>query len=90
MKKYSADKIRNVALFGHGGTGKTSIAEAMLFNTGVIDRMGKVEDGNTALDFDADEVKGACPFISPWRPVSGRGARSTVSILPDLWISSPR
>lgn len=57
MKRYSAEKIRNIALFGHGGTGKTSIAEAMLYNTGVLDRMGKVEDGNTALDFDADEVK---------------------------------
>jgi elongation factor G len=57
VKKYSADRIRNIALFGHGGTGKTSIAEAMLFNTGVLDRMGKVEDGNTALDFDPDEAK---------------------------------
>ncbi|MDQ7822986.1 MAG: elongation factor G [Candidatus Eremiobacteraeota bacterium] len=57
MKKYSAEKIRNVAFFGHGSTGKTSTGEAMLFNTGVLDRMGKVEDGNTALDFDPDEVK---------------------------------
>lgn len=57
MKKYTVDRIRNVALYGHGGTGKTSIAEAMLFNTGVLDRMGKVEDGNTAIDFDPDEIK---------------------------------
>lgn len=57
MKKYEASKIRNIAIFGHGGTGKTSIAEAMLFNTGVLDRMGKVDDGNTTMDYDPDEVK---------------------------------
>lgn len=57
MKRYSADKIRNVGLYGHGGTGKTSICEAMLFNIGAIDRIGKVEDGNTAMDYDPDEIK---------------------------------
>jgi len=57
VKKYSADKIRNIALFGHGGTGKTSVAEAMLFSIGAVDRLGRVDDGNTALDFDADEIK---------------------------------
>jgi len=57
VKKYEASKIRNIAIFGHGGTGKTSIAEAMLFNTGVLDRMGRVDDGNTAMDYDPDEVK---------------------------------
>lgn len=57
MKKYNTDKIRNVAFLGHGGTGKTSMAEAMLFNTGVLDRIGRVEDGNTAMDFDDDEKK---------------------------------
>ena len=55
MKKYTTDKIRNIAFYGHGGSGKTSMAEAMLFNTGVLDRMGKVEDGNTAMDFDDEE-----------------------------------
>lgn len=57
MKKYSSDKIRNVAFYGHGGTGKTSMAEAMLYKTGAIDRIGRVEDGNTTLDFDDDEKK---------------------------------
>ena len=57
MKKYTTDKIRNIAFYGHGGSGKTSMAEAMLFNTGVLDRMGKVEDGNTAMDFDDEEKK---------------------------------
>ncbi len=52
----SAD-LRNVILLGHGGTGKTSIAEAMLFNAKAIDRLGKIMDGNTTLDYDPEEIK---------------------------------
>ncbi|MHB8780920.1 MAG: elongation factor G, partial [Candidatus Geothermincolia bacterium] len=57
MDKYPMDRIRNVALFGHGHSGKTSLAEAMLFNAGVINRMGTVSEGNTQSDYDADEHK---------------------------------
>jgi elongation factor G len=54
---YSTDKLRNVVLLGHGSSGKTSLAEAMLFNTGAINRMGKVEEGTTASDFDEEEIR---------------------------------
>ncbi len=57
MKVYPTNGIRNIALVGHGGTGKTSLAEAMIYNTGVIKRMGKVDDGNTVADFLPEEVK---------------------------------
>lgn len=57
MAGFSTDKIRNVCLAGHGGAGKTTVAEGMLFKTGVLDRLGKVVDGNTTLDFDAEEIK---------------------------------
>lgn len=57
MKDYKTENLRNVELIGHGGCGKTTIAEAMLFNTGVLDRFGKVEDGTTTTDFDPEEIK---------------------------------
>jgi elongation factor G len=57
MKPSTPDRIRNVALISHGGAGKTSLAEAMLFDAGAINRLGTVEAGTTALDWDPDEHK---------------------------------
>ena len=56
MKDYATEKLRNVVLLGHGSAGKTSLAEAMLFASGAINRMGEVEKGTTVADFDEEEM----------------------------------
>lgn len=71
MAKIETGNIRNVALLGHGGSGKTSAAEAMLYLAGSIDRLGKTTDGNTVCDYDAEEVK--------------RGFSLSTSIAPVMW-----
>lgn len=55
MKEYTTDKLRNIVLVGHQSCGKTSLTEAMLFNTGAINRMGRIEDGTTVSDWDDEE-----------------------------------
>ena len=52
-----ADKIRNIALVAHSGAGKTSLAEAMLFDSGLTNRLGRIEDGNTVMDYEPEELK---------------------------------
>ena len=64
--------LRNIALVAHGGAGKTSLAEAMLFDSGVINRLGRIEEGNTALDFEPEEIKRASSISTglhqlPWK-----------------------
>ena len=57
MKNYGMDSIRNIVIMGHGKAGKTSLTEAMLYNSGAIDRLGTVADGSTVSDYEAEEIK---------------------------------
>jgi elongation factor G len=75
VKQYSADRIRNVGLFSHGGAGKTSLTEALLFDTKAITRLGRVEDGNTVTDFDPDEIKRHISVNAAVAPVEWRDTK---------------
>ncbi|MDR3121919.1 MAG: GTP-binding protein, partial [Clostridiales bacterium] len=57
MKEYTTKRLRNVCFLSHGGAGKSTLAEAMMFNTGVLDRFGKIADGTTTTDYDPEEIK---------------------------------
>ena len=57
MKVYTTDRIRNVVVLGHGGSGKTSLVEALAYMGGITSRLGSVAEGNTISDFDKEEIK---------------------------------
>ncbi len=73
MKEYASDRIRNVALVSHQGAGKTSLVEAMLYDSGALTRLGKVEEGNTVSDWDPDEVRHAVSINTSLAPVEWDG-----------------
>ena len=75
---YETKNIRNICLLGHGNSGKTSLAEGMLFATGAIDRMGKVSDGNTVCDYDAEEIKRQITISTAVAPVNFGGCKINV------------
>ena len=75
---YETKNIRNICLLGHGNSGKTSLAESMLFTTGAIDRQGKVSDGNTVCDYDAEEIKRQITISASVAPVEFGGCKINV------------
>jgi elongation factor G len=75
MKEFGTDAIRNVAFISHGGAGKTTFVEAALFATGATTRMGKIEDGTTASDFDDEEVRRRISLYSSVIPVEYRDCK---------------
>jgi len=70
MAKFNTKSIRNIALLGHGSSGKTSVCEAMLYRTHAIDRLGKTADGNTVSDYDAEEIKRGYSISSSIVPIT--------------------
>ena len=69
MKNYRVEELRNVSLIAHSGAGKTSLTEAILYNAGVINRLGRVEEGNTVADYDPEEVRRKISVntsVTPW------------------------
>ncbi len=75
MNVYTTDKIRNVVLLGHGGCGKTSLAEAMAYLGGITSRMGKVSDGNTLSDFGKEEQKRQISISTSVIPIEWDGVK---------------
>ena len=78
MKVYRTDEIRNVVLLGHGGSGKTSLVEAMAYVSGAINRMGKVADNNTISDFDKEEQKRQFSISTTLVPIEWEKAKINI------------
>lgn len=80
MNVYATNRIRNVVLLGHGGAGKTTVAEALAFVTGVTKRMGKVTDGNTISDYDKEEIKRQFSISTSMIPLEYTGDEGPIKI----------
>ena len=80
MNVYGTEQIRNVVLLGHGGAGKTTVAEAMALITGVTKRMGKVADGNTISDYDKEEIKRQFSISTTLIPLEYQGENGPVKV----------
>ena len=78
MKVYKSDKLRNIALLGHGGSGKTSLAEAMLFTSGAVNRLGRVDDGTSVSDWDDEERRRNMSINTSMLPCEYQGYKLNV------------
>lgn len=85
MKAYNAKDIRNIAIAGHGGRGKTTLAEAMLYTAKATDRLGRVADGTTVLDFDAEEKKRKATVSTAVAAIEWNGAKINIIDTPGLF-----
>ena len=85
MKTYAKENIRNVTIAGHGARGKTTLAEAMLYIAGASDRLGRVADGNTVLDFDAEEKKRKVSISSAMACIEWRDRKVNIIDTPGLF-----
>lgn len=85
MKQYSAKNIRNVALVGHAGTGKTSLAEAAWYLTGQAERLGRVADGTTVCDFDPEEVRRKASLSTALLPLEWKDTKINFLDTPGLF-----
>lgn len=75
MATYPVNELRNVCVMGHGGDGKTSLVESLLFTAGMIEREGKVPEGNTVCDFDAEEIKRQFSISTAVAPIEWEGCK---------------
>lgn len=75
MKNYGTDTLRNISIIGHGGSGKTTLTESMLFYSGAIQRIGRVEEGTTTTDYDSDEIKKQITINAAMAPVEWKDCR---------------
>ncbi|MDD6645949.1 MAG: elongation factor G [Oscillospiraceae bacterium] len=85
MRNYESRKILNIALAGHSGSGKTSVAESILYLTGAVGRLGKIDEGNTALDYDPEEVKRKVSVLSAVAPVEWKNTKINLIDTPGLF-----
>ena len=85
MNIYTTDKIRNVCLLGHGGAGKTSLAEAMAYLGGLTSRMGKIADGNTVSDYGKEEIKRQISISTSLIPVEWNGCKINILDTPGFF-----
>ena len=85
MNPYQAKSIINLAVAGHGSSGKTSLAEAMLYLAGASDRRGKVDDGNTVCDYDPEEVRRRTSISAAVAPVEWKNKKINLLDAPGLF-----